>query len=42
MDAIQIGLKDENQDVRETAMFVIKRLTRLKTSKQDYVPSAIL
>lgn len=39
---IEKGLKDENQDVRETAMFVIKRLNRLKDSKKDYVPSKIL
>jgi HEAT repeat protein len=39
---IEKGLRDDNQDVRETAMFVIKRLNRLKESKKEYVPSKIL
>lgn len=42
IEAIEKGLKDSNQDVRETAMFVIKRLNRLKDSKKEYVPSEII
>lgn len=42
IDSIKKGLKDPNQDVKETAMFVIKRLKRFKESKQEYVPSEIL
>lgn len=42
INEIEKSINDENQDVRETAMFVIKRLNRLKESKKEYVPSKIL
>ena len=42
IEAIEKGLKDTNQDVKETAKFVIKRLNRLKNSKNDYIPSEVI
>jgi HEAT repeat protein len=42
IEAIEKGLKDPNEDVSETARFVIKRLNRLKNSKKEYVPSEII
>jgi hypothetical protein len=36
------ALKDPNPDVKETAIFVLKRLKRFRNIQTEYVPSAIL
>ena len=42
MDLITKALDDPNPDVSTTAKFVLKRLNRLKKSKQEYVPSDVI
>lgn len=41
-DLIKKACNDPNEDVRETAEFVLKRLKRLKEQKNNYTPSQIL
>ena len=41
-EQLKKAVSDQNADVRETANFVLKRFTRLKNIKTDYIPSNIL
>ncbi len=42
MELISAALDDHNPDVKETAEFVLKRLTRLQKMGKDYVPAKIV